>query len=143
MIEDMRVRNFVAGNQRDYIRVVKKLAAFLRRSPDTATAEELRAFQQHLAAGLANPPSINITVSALRFFFRVTVDLSATAGRRATEVGGRARPPSCSVGRGCLPRPRLRMASSQRRTSQPRSDEGHECDRALPHGRAHCSYLSL
>ena len=64
MIEDMRVRNFVAGTQRDYIRAVKKLAAFLGRSPDTATAEELRAFQQHLAAGLANPPSINITVPA-------------------------------------------------------------------------------
>ena len=78
MIEDMRVRNFVAGTQRDYIRAVKKLAAFLGRSPDTATAEELRAFQQHLAAGLANPPSINITVSALRFFFRVTVDKPET-----------------------------------------------------------------
>ena len=72
MIEDMCVRNFVAGTQRDYIRAVKKLAAFLGRSPDTATAEELRAFQKHLAAGLANPPSINITVSALRFFFRST-----------------------------------------------------------------------
>jgi len=78
MIDDMRVRNFVAGTQRDYLRAVKKLTAFLGRSPDTATAEDLRAFQKHLAAGLANPPSINITVSALRFFFRVTVDKPET-----------------------------------------------------------------
>jgi len=78
MIDDMRVRNFVDGTQRDYLRAVKKLAAFLGRSPDTATAEDLRAFQKHLTAGLANPPSINITVSALRFFFRVTVDKPET-----------------------------------------------------------------
>ncbi|MGI9403767.1 MAG: phage integrase N-terminal SAM-like domain-containing protein, partial [Hyphomicrobium sp.] len=62
MIEDMRVRNFVAGTQGDYIRAVKKLAAFVGRSPDTATAEELRAFQQHLAAGLANPHALTIRV---------------------------------------------------------------------------------
>ena len=78
MIDDMHVRNFVDGTQRDYLRAVKKLTDFLGRSPDTATAEDLRAFQKHLAAGLANPPSINITVSALRFFFRVTVDKPET-----------------------------------------------------------------
>jgi hypothetical protein len=38
MIEDMTVRNFTADTQREYIRAVKKLAAFLGRSPDTATA---------------------------------------------------------------------------------------------------------
>ena len=42
MIEDMTVRNFAAGTQRQYIRAVKKLAGFIERSPDTATAEELR-----------------------------------------------------------------------------------------------------
>ena len=31
-----------------YIRAVRKLAAFLRRSPDTATVEDLRRFQLHL-----------------------------------------------------------------------------------------------
>jgi len=74
MIEDMRVRNFALATQRDYIRGVKRLAAYLRRAPDTATAEELRAFQRHLAASAFNSASINSTVSALRFFFRVTVD---------------------------------------------------------------------
>ena len=42
MIEDMTARNFAAGTQRQYIRAVKKLAGFIERSPDTATAEELR-----------------------------------------------------------------------------------------------------
>jgi len=49
MIEDMRVRNFSLATQRGYIRGVKMLAAFLGRSPDTATAEDLRTFQRHLA----------------------------------------------------------------------------------------------
>jgi hypothetical protein len=42
MIEDMNVRNFVPDTQREYIRAVKKFAAFLERSPDTASAEDLR-----------------------------------------------------------------------------------------------------
>ena len=74
MLEDMTVRNFVPDTQREYIRAVKKLAAFLMRSPDTATADELRAFQVHLTEGGANPPTINAVVTALRFFFKVTVD---------------------------------------------------------------------
>jgi len=66
MIEDMTVRNFAADTQREYIRAVKKLAAYLKRSPDTATAEELRAFQLHLSKTGAKPPTMNATVTALR-----------------------------------------------------------------------------
>jgi len=73
MVEDMTVRNFVPDTQREYIRAVKKLAAFLKRSPDTATAEELRAFQVHLTEAGTPPPTMNATVTALRFFFKVTV----------------------------------------------------------------------
>ena len=78
MIEDMTVRNFAAGTQREYIRAVKKLAAFLKRSPNSATAEELRAFQLHLTKTGATPPTINATVTALRFFFKVTLDRPGT-----------------------------------------------------------------
>ena len=74
MIQDMTVRNFVPDTQREYIRAVKKLAAFLGRSPDTATAEDLRSFQVHLTQTGTNPPTINATVTALRFFFKVTLD---------------------------------------------------------------------
>ena len=72
------VRNFVPDTQREYIRAVKKLAAFLGRSPDTATAEDLRAFQLHLTQTGTNPPTINATVTALRFFFKVTLDRPET-----------------------------------------------------------------
>jgi hypothetical protein len=55
------------------VRAIKRLAAFLGRTPDTATAEELRAFQVHLTETGVRPPTINATVTALRFFFKVTV----------------------------------------------------------------------
>ena len=44
MIEDMKVRNFVAKTQSDYIRHVEKLVVFLGRSPDTATREDVRRY---------------------------------------------------------------------------------------------------
>src|SRR6202007_897291 len=74
MIEDMTVRKFVEKTQKDYIRYVKDLTGFLGRSPDTATAEDLRRYQLHLTNSGAHPPRINATVSALRFFFSVTLD---------------------------------------------------------------------
>ena len=81
MLEDMSLRGFTPDTQRDYIRAVKKLAAFLDRSPDTATAEDLRAFQLHLTAGGVQPPTINATVTVLRFFFKVTLDRPETTRR--------------------------------------------------------------
>jgi integrase/recombinase XerD len=74
MIEDMTVRSFNPHTQRDYIRAVSKLAAFLGRSPGTASAEDLRRFQIHLRQTGVPAPTVNTTVSALRFFCRVTLD---------------------------------------------------------------------
>jgi site-specific recombinase XerD len=74
MIEDMTVRNFLEKTQKDYIRHIKSLTAFLGRSPDTATAEDLRLYQLHLTDTGVRPPTINSAVSALRFFFSVTLD---------------------------------------------------------------------
>jgi integrase/recombinase XerD len=74
MIEDMTVRNFTADTQRNYIRAVKNLTIFLGRSPDTATRDDLRLFQLHLTENHMRPPTINGTVTALRFFFTVTID---------------------------------------------------------------------
>ena len=74
MIEDMAIRNFTAETQRNYIRAVKNLASFLGRSPDTATPEELRLFQLRLSENRVRPSTINATVTALRFFFKVTLD---------------------------------------------------------------------
>jgi site-specific recombinase XerD len=72
MIEDITVRNFSSETQRNYIRAVKNRTVFLGRSP--ATAEDLRLFQLHLTGTGVRPPTINGTVTALRFFFGVTVD---------------------------------------------------------------------
>ena len=74
MIEDMSVRSFVPHTQNDYIRAVKKLTAFLGRSPDQADAEDLRRFQIHLRESGVLAPTVNTTVSALRFFYRITLD---------------------------------------------------------------------
>jgi len=74
MIEDMTVRKFVEKTQKDYIRHVRGLTIFLGRSPDTATAEDLRRYQLHLTESGIRPPSINSAVSALRFFFSTTLD---------------------------------------------------------------------
>ena len=73
MIEDMSVRN-VEKTRNDYIRHVRTFTAFLGRSPDTATAEDLRRFQLHQTQTGVRPPSINGSVAALRFFFTVTLD---------------------------------------------------------------------
>jgi integrase/recombinase XerD len=74
LIEDMSLRHFGEKTQRDYIRAVKNFTIFLGRSPDTATAEDLRRFQLHLTESRVRPPTINFTVTALRFFFTVTLD---------------------------------------------------------------------
>jgi len=52
---------------------VKNFAAFLGRSPDTASFEDVRRYQLHLAASGVGVPTINQTVSTLRFFFKVTL----------------------------------------------------------------------
>ena len=78
MLNDMAVRNFVADTQREYIRAVENLTIFLGRAPDTATAEDLRAFQLHMTETGVRPPTINATVTALRFFFKVTIDQPET-----------------------------------------------------------------
>ena len=85
MIEDMTVRGFTEETHSNYIREVRAFAAFIRRPPDTATAEDLRRFQLHQTQRGMQPPSINSSVSALRFFFTVTLDRPDLA-RRLTVV---------------------------------------------------------
>jgi hypothetical protein len=74
MIEDMTIRKFAQKTQHDYVQRVKDFANYLKRSPDTAKAEDVRGFQLHLTSSGAGIPKINITISALRFFFNVTLD---------------------------------------------------------------------
>jgi integrase/recombinase XerD len=73
MIEDMTIRKFAPKTQHDYVQRVKNFAAFLGRSPDTASFEDVRRYQLHLAESGVGVPTLNQTVSTLRFFFRVTL----------------------------------------------------------------------
>ena len=73
MIEDMSLRNLAPRTQEAYIRGCKKLAAFLRRSPDTATAEDIRLFQLHLAEQGVSICTRNRTMTGVAFLFRVTL----------------------------------------------------------------------
>ena len=74
MIEDMTIRKFAQKTQHDYVQRVKDFASYLHRSPGTANPEDVRGFQLHLASSGAGVPKINTTISALRFFFNVTLD---------------------------------------------------------------------
>jgi site-specific recombinase XerD len=76
MIEDMTVRKFASKTQRDYVQRVKHFTAFLGRSPDTASFEDVRRYQLHLAASGAGVPTLNQSTATLRFFFRITLKRS-------------------------------------------------------------------
>src|SRR5262249_25418392 len=77
MIEEMTIRKLAPKTQQGYIRIIKDFAAFLGRSPDTASFEDVRRYQLHLAKSGADTPTRNHATSALRFFFRVTLKQSA------------------------------------------------------------------
>ena len=80
MIEDMTVRGFNEKTRNDYIRNIRRFAAFIGRSPDTATAEEARRFQLLLAEAGVSIGNRNRIMTGLRFLFRVTLrrpDLAA------------------------------------------------------------------
>ncbi len=73
-IEDMTVRGFTDKTRKDYIRTVAGFAAFLERSPSSATAEDIRRFQIQQSERGMNAPAMNSAVAALRFFFNHTAD---------------------------------------------------------------------
>ena len=81
MIDDMTVRGFTPSTQRGYLVAVTNFAAFFGRPPDQADAEGLRRYQRHMRTGMASATSMNAAVSALRFFFGVTL------GRGDANVG--------------------------------------------------------
>ena len=72
MIEDMRIRGMGEKTQKAHIRAIKKFASFLGRPPDTATPEELRAYQLHMTDTGVSPWTFNVRIVSLRFFFGVT-----------------------------------------------------------------------
>ncbi len=73
MIEDMTIRKFAPKTQHDYLQRVKNFAIHLGRSPATASSEDVRRYQLHLTASGVGVPTVNQTVSTLRFFFKITL----------------------------------------------------------------------
>src|SRR6266702_131416 len=78
MIEDMTIRKLGRKTQQNYIQIIKKLAAFLARSPDTATFEDLRRFQQQEVARLLD--------AAPGLKYKAALSVAYGAGLRAAEV---------------------------------------------------------
>jgi site-specific recombinase XerD len=81
LIDDMNMRRFSRETQRNYLRDVGRFATFLGRSPDAASAEDLRRFQVEQREAGVPVPTMNSIVSALRFFFTQTLDRPDLARR--------------------------------------------------------------
>ena len=80
MIEDMSARKLGAHSQRSHIYSCRRFAAFLKRSPDTATPDDVRRFQLHLAETGMSICNRNRIMTGVKFLFRVTLrrpDLAA------------------------------------------------------------------
>src|ERR1700726_668636 len=80
MIEDMVARKLNPHTQRSHIQSCKRFAAWLKRSPDTATPDEVRRFQLHLIESGTSICNRNRIMTGVRFLFRVTLrrhDLAA------------------------------------------------------------------
>ena len=81
MLEDMRLRKLEPRTQEAYVRAVRKLAAYLHRSPDTASVEDLRNFQLHLVDMGTSPITLNATQTGLRFGCNARSAARSSAGR--------------------------------------------------------------
>ena len=80
MIEDMVARKLGRHSQRSHIHSCIRFAAFLGRSPDTATSDDIRGFQLFLIENGLSICNRNRIMTGVRFLLRVTLrrlDLAA------------------------------------------------------------------
>ena len=105
MIEDIRLRKLAPRTREAYVRAVRKLAGFIGRSPDTASAEDLSRFQLHMVDSGASPITLNATIVGLNFLFSVTLGReevmakmqSVRVPHRLPVVLSKEEGPDCSV----------------------------------------------
>jgi site-specific recombinase XerD len=78
MIEDMTVRGLAPSTQQAYLRAVRELTTYYKRSPDTLSSREIQRylFMLHQERGLT-ARTCNTIVHGLRFFYRTTLGRSA------------------------------------------------------------------
>jgi integrase/recombinase XerD len=74
MIDDMALRKLSLQTQAAYLRAVKNFTRFLKRAPDTASAEDLRQYQLHLVEQGISSGNLNATITGLKFFFETTLE---------------------------------------------------------------------
>jgi len=93
MIEDMQIRNLTPNTQRAYVSQIVRFACHFRKSPDLLGPAEIRTYLIHLTQERRlSASSIIVTVSALRFFYTVTlkrpwvVEDDIPAGRQAKKL---------------------------------------------------------
>src|SRR5271169_5807733 len=93
MIEDMQIRNLTPHTQRAYVSQVVRFASHFRKSPEHLGPAEIRTYLLYLAqARHLAASSIIVTVSALRFFYTVTlkrrwvIEDDIPAGRQAKKL---------------------------------------------------------
>ena len=116
MLEDMAVRKFGEKTRHDYIRHIAAFAKFLGRSPDTATAEDVRRFQVHLTESGARPPKLNSATSrCVSSLAPRSIGLSSPGISPACITRDRYRvcshPRRCAV---CSKQPPVRASSTRR-----------------------------
>jgi integrase/recombinase XerD len=73
MIADMSARNLGPASQSSHLRACKRFAAWLRRTPETATPDDVKDFQQHLIESGTSICTRNQTMTGVKFLFRVTL----------------------------------------------------------------------
>jgi integrase/recombinase XerD len=73
MTDDMRMRQLAPKTQAGYLRIVREFARYLKRSPDTASVEDLRNYQLYLVDRGTSPVSLNAAITGLKFFFEITL----------------------------------------------------------------------
>ena len=84
MLEDMALRKLAPKTQSNYLRAVINFTCFLGRSPGTAIVEDLRRYQFHLVETGTSSIMLNSTITALRFFFGVTLDRAEVVAKMSS-----------------------------------------------------------
>ncbi|MBT3206303.1 MAG: site-specific integrase [Gammaproteobacteria bacterium] len=84
MTDDMEMRKLSPKTQSTYIRAVKNLSQYLKHSPQSATAEELRRYQLYMVKSGVSRITLNATITGLRFLFQVTLDRADVMSKMST-----------------------------------------------------------
>ncbi|MFZ0854307.1 MAG: phage integrase N-terminal SAM-like domain-containing protein [Hyphomicrobiaceae bacterium] len=92
MTEDMAARKLGPHSHRSHIYSCQRFAAFLKRSPDTATADDIRGFQLQLVEAGLSIGNRNRIMSGVKFLFRVTLRRRIWQPRSTTSRSRRSCP---------------------------------------------------